>query len=260
MSGDEVHYDEGVIRFLGVLWGDGYMSPGGPEEVGRVLEGIDLSGRTVLDIGCGAGGITADLVRRFGAGRVIGIDVEAISVGQARQRMVEAGLADRVGIRLVEPGPLPFADASFDVVFSKDSIVHIHDKEALARDVFRVLRPGGRFAASDWLIAHDDEPSPEMQDYLRLEDLGFGMVSPRRYRKALEAAGFTGTRLTDRNPWYRHEAKAELARLDGRDRPRFEAAVGKAALDRQIATWRAMAPVVESGEHCPHHVRAVKPG
>ena len=68
MSGDTLHYDASVIDFLGELWGDGYLSPGGPEEVARVLEGIDLTGLTVLDIGCGAGGITVDLVRRHGAG------------------------------------------------------------------------------------------------------------------------------------------------------------------------------------------------
>ena len=57
---------------------------------------------------------------------------------------------------------MPLDDRNFDVVFSKDSIVHIPDKVALAQDVFRVLKPNGWFVASDWLIGHDDEPSPEM--------------------------------------------------------------------------------------------------
>ena len=65
-----------------------------------------------------------------------------------------------------------------DIVFSKDSIVHIPDKEALAADAFRVLKPGGWFVASDWLISHD-EPSPEMADYIAKEDLDFGMARPR---------------------------------------------------------------------------------
>ena len=76
MSDHDVLYDEPHIEFLEAMWGQGYLSPGGPEEVARVLEGIDLRGVTVLDIGCGSGGIAVDLVRNHGAGRVIGIDVE----------------------------------------------------------------------------------------------------------------------------------------------------------------------------------------
>ncbi|HUF86967.1 MAG TPA: methyltransferase domain-containing protein [Thermohalobaculum sp.] len=259
MSGRMPHYDPEVIAFLGALWGEGYMSPGGPEEVARILEGLDLAGRTVLDIGSGSGGITVDLVRRHAAGRVIGIDVEADVCAAARDRVEAAGLAGRIEIRQVAPGPLPLADASVDVVFSKDSVVHVPDKEALAREAFRVLRPGGWFAASDWLIGHDGPPSPEMARYIALEDLDFAMASPARYREALEAAGFSEIRLVNRNPWYREQARAELARMTGPDRAAFERMLGAEAVAAQIATWTAMLPVLESGEHCPHHFRGLRP-
>ena len=259
MSGGELHYDDSVIDFLGELWGDGYLSPGGPEEVARVLEGIDLTGKTVLDIGSGSGGITVDLVRSHGAGHVTGIDVESAVCEAARRRVEKAGLADRIDILLVEPGPLPFADESFDIVFSKDSIIHIPDKEWLAGEAWRVLKPGGWFVASDWLIGHEGPPSPEMTHYIRCEDLDFAMASPGRYRKALEAAGFEEVRLVNRNPWYREVAKAELARLTGPDRAMFERLIGAEAVEAQITTWRAMVPVLASGEHCPHHFRGRKP-
>jgi len=270
---DKVHYYDDLIAFLGELWGDGYMSPGGPEEVARVLEGIDLVGKAVLDIGCGSGGITVDLVRRHGAGRVIGIDIEAgvcaagvigidIEAGvcaAARQRAEAAGLGERIEIRQVEPGPFPLDDASLDIVFSKDSIIHVADKEWLAREAFRVLRPGGWFVASDWLISHDGEPSPEMARYIEAEDLGFAMASPERYRKALEAAGFTDVTLVNRNLWYRDQARAELARLTGPGRAAFEEIVGAEEVDIQLTTWKTMLPLVDSGEHCPHHFRGRKP-
>lgn len=258
MSG-EPHYDKSVIAFLGELWGEGYLSPGGPAEVARILDGVDVNGKTVLDIGSGSGGITVDLVRRHGAGKVIGIDVEADVCRAARARAEQAGLADRIEIREVTPGPFPLPDESLDIVFSKDSIVHIPDKEWLAREAFRVLRPGGWFVASDWLISHDGPPSPEMAHYIKCEDLDFAMASPTRYRKALEVAGFTDIILLNRNPWYREQARAELARLTGPDRGRFEALIGVEAVEAQIRTWMAMVPVVESGEHCPHHFRGRKP-
>jgi ubiquinone/menaquinone biosynthesis C-methylase UbiE len=259
MSTEDALYDDHAITFLEELWGDGYLSPGGPEEVARVLEGVDLAGRTVLDIGCGAGGITAALARDYGAAKVIGIDVEAPVCEAARAQAEKSGVADRVEIRLVEPGPFPFPDGSFEIVFSKDSIIHISDKDFLAGEAFRVLKPGGWFVASDWLISHDGEPSPEMADYIAKEALDFGMASPRRYQRALQAAGFVDISLRNRNEWYREVARKELALLEGAGRARFETLIGAAQVARQITTWRAMTIVLDSGEHCPHHFRARKP-
>jgi ubiquinone/menaquinone biosynthesis C-methylase UbiE len=257
--GNDWLYDEHHIAFLEEMWGEGYLSPGGPDEVARLLDGIDLTNREVLDIGCGSGGIAVDLVRRHDAGRVVGIDVEAPVCEHARGRVERAGVADRVDIRLVEPGPLPFVDGSFDIVFSKDSIVHIADKETMCREVFRVLRPGGWFVASDWLIAHDGEPSPAMAAYIAAEALDLGMASPARYQRALAAAGFVDVELRNRNAWYREVARAELERLTGREHDRFVDMLGAEEVAVQIRTWSAMVPVLESGEHCPHHFRALRP-
>ena len=253
------HYPLDSILFLEEMWGDGFLSPGGPEEVQRLLSGLDVAGRTVVDIGSGAGGVPLLLANRYGAARVIGLDVEATVVAHARVKVERAGLQERIEIRRVEPGPMPLPGTSVDIVFSKDSIVHIPDKEALAADAFRVLKPGGWFVASDWLISHDGEPSPEMADYIAREDLDFGMASPARYRRALEAAGFVDVSLTNRNPWYRTVARKELARLEGAGRDAFLTVMDEAALNAQVETWRAMVIVLDSGEHCPHHFRGRKP-
>ena len=258
MSGTQ-HYGHDVIAFLSELWGEGYLSPGGPAEVGRIVEGLDLSGRTILDVGSGAGGVAMTLVRQHGAARVIGIDVEDDVCEAASRLVAKAGLAERIDIRRVRPGPFPLPDASVDIVFSKDSIVHIPDKEALAAEAFRVLRPGGWFAASDWLIAHDGPPSAAMAYYLKCEDLDFGMASPERYERALRQAGFERVRLLNRNPWYRERAREELKQLSGPGRGRFEDILGPQAVADQIRTWAAMVPVLETGEHCPHHFRGNKP-
>lgn len=253
------HYDDDHIAFLEALWGEGYLSPGGAEEVARVLDGLDLSGRHILDIGCGAGGITVSLVRDHGAGKVTGIDVEAPACDAARARVEALGLSGRIAIRQVDPGPWPMLDLSFDMVFSKDSIIHIADKHALAAEAFRVLKPGGWFAASDWLMA-SSTPSDQMRAYIAKEGLGFEMASPARYVSALEAAGFTDIRLTNRNGWYLETARAEHAWLSGAGYDGLVARHGAPFIDDQIATWAMMIGVLESGEHCPHHIRARRPG
>ena len=136
-------YPDDFVAGLEWVWGEGFLSPGGPEEIGAIVEGLDLSGKRVLDIGCGLGGADVVLVRELGAGHVVGIDIEEPLVDRARQLVADAGLGDRIEIQLVEPGPLPFDEGFFDVVFSKDSIIHIPDKPRFYIDVLRVLRPGG---------------------------------------------------------------------------------------------------------------------
>ena len=148
---DEVLYDKQVIKFLEDIWGDGFLSPGGADEVRRVLQGVTIYDKSVIDIGCGSGACAILLAKEYGAESVIGIDVEKPVCDAAINKVKADGVSEKVTIRLVEPGPLPFGDGEVDVVFSKDAIIHIPDKETMALDAFRILKPGGQFAASDWL-------------------------------------------------------------------------------------------------------------
>lgn len=230
----EPEYDDTAIRFLEALWGEGYLSPGGPDEVDRV-------------------------VASHGAASAIGFDVERPVVEAARRRAEAQGLAERASFVQAPPGRLPFADASFDVVFSKDALLHVPDKDALFAEIFRVLKPGGVFAASNWMIAHDGEPSPQMKAYVAAEGLSFAMASPARYVDAMRGAGFRDVGARDRNPWYREVAREELARLKGPLYGAVAAVVGAAYVDKNIRTWEAMQKVLDSGEHRPTHLRGWKP-
>ena len=151
MSNDEdnEYSDEDLIEYE-AIFGEGFLSPGGHEEVAKIVENVNLAGKDVLDIGVGIGGPACLLVEKHGAARVTGIDVEDTVLKKAAQTVLCRGLQDRVLLRRVDPGSLPFDDESFDVVFSKDAIIHIHDKGALFREIYRVLRPGGCIAMSDW--------------------------------------------------------------------------------------------------------------
>ena len=242
-----------------MIWGPGYLSPGGPDEVARLLEGLDLSNKAVLDIGCGSGGITVSLAKDYGAKSVVGIDVEATVCDTARRRVIEADLNEHIDIRQVNPGPFEFDDDHFDFVFSKDSIIHIPNKETLANEAFRILKPSGWFVASDWLISHDNKPSAQMARYIELEGLDFAMASPQRYQNALKGAGFCNVSLRNRNNWYHQQAISELKELQGPRKSEFEDIVGAQHLSENIEIWRAMLNVLETGEHCPHHFRGQKP-
>ena len=115
---NEVLYNNQVISFLEELWGDGFLSPGGSDEVKKVLEGIKIKNQRVLDIGSGSGACAVLLAKNYLAKQVVGIDVEPPVCDAARDHVLAAGLSEKISIELVSPGQLPFEDGSFEVVFS----------------------------------------------------------------------------------------------------------------------------------------------
>lgn len=106
------------------------------DEVASVVDGVDIRGRTVLEIGSGLGGTAVALAANHDPGRVISIDIQNEQTERASRLAAARGLSDRIEFRLVDPGPLPFADESFDVVFSMGTLVQIADKPALFADIF----------------------------------------------------------------------------------------------------------------------------
>ena len=181
----DIEYTDDFVAKLELLWGDGFLSPGGEKEVATALAGVDLAGKDILDVGCGVGGVDILLARRWNANSVLGIDIEAPVLAKAEARVRDLGLTDRISYRQVEPGPFPLPDAGFDVVFSKDAMIHIPDKAALYADVLRVLRPGGVFVASDWLKGFERPDSSEMSTWLDSVALHFEMASIAATERAL---------------------------------------------------------------------------
>lgn len=252
-------YDEGMQTLLQIMWGDGYLSPGGTAEVARLLDGCDISGCTILDIGCGLGTIDQLLVDEYHAASVIGIDVDPSLLEHMRARIERALMTDRIQGLQVGSGPLPFADGSFDVVFSKDSLVQIPDKPAIFAEVRRVLRPLGRFIASDWLRGGTSEYSPQMLEFFRLEGIAYNMATLDESAAALCAAGFENVEVRDRHDWYLDLAQRELEAMEGPLHPMIAQRIGVERARHFIDNWRQLVIVLARGELRPGHFKAVKP-
>jgi cyclopropane fatty-acyl-phospholipid synthase-like methyltransferase len=250
-------YDDRMLKLLQIIWGDGFLSPGGPEAVRAIVVGLELKGKTVLDIGCGVGGLDEVLAGEFGA-TVTGVDVAQLIVKLGQERIARSTLKDRIAIRLIEPGPLPFADASFDVVFGKDAWLHIPDKTAFFGEVFRVLKPGGTVGCGDWMKSPGPYSS-DMQYFFKLEGLTYNLVTLAEYGQVVHGAGFTDVSLTDITEVYQVDAREELARMKGPLHDLLTREIGAEGRDFFIEDWRSLTVVLDKGELRPARMRAKKP-
>jgi len=108
-------------------------------------------GISVLDCGCGPGSITRDIAKQVSPGKVTGVDVNADQVAAAAREAKSQGIAN-VEFRQGSAYALPFADDSFDAVFSHALLEHLKEPVKAAIEFGRILKPGGMLGVCtpDW--------------------------------------------------------------------------------------------------------------
>ncbi len=159
-----------------------------------------VPGETVVDLGCGRG---QDVVRAAALvrddGHAIGVDLSAEMLAKAR-RLVPKSLSN---VRFVRSGfaPLDLPDAIADVVISNCAINHAPDKEAVYREILRVLRPGGRFVVSD-VIAEEELPETVRSDPAAWAACYGGAIPEAEYVDAAARAGFAAVEVLERSEPY----------------------------------------------------------
>jgi SAM-dependent methyltransferase len=112
------------------------------------LESELRPGLDVLDIGCGPGTITVDVAGRVRPGRVVGVDVSADVLEQARANAERAGAAN-LEFAVGDVLRLGADDDTYDVVHAHQVLLHLRDPVGALREMLRVVRPGGVVAARD---------------------------------------------------------------------------------------------------------------
>ena len=180
------------------------------EELKAVPEGANLGlgcgnpvalaslkeGEIVLDLGSGAGFDCFLAADRVGEnGRVIGIDMTPEMVEKARENARKSNYTN-VEFRLGEIENLPVADNSVDTVISNCVINLAPDKGRVFKEVFRVLKPGGRLMVSDIVLLK------ELPDFIKNSIEAYigclsGAMMKGEYMGAIEAAGFQDIRIID---------------------------------------------------------------
>jgi phosphoethanolamine N-methyltransferase len=250
-------YDDRMVAMLELVWGEGFMAPGGEAHVAKMVEGLELEGRRVLDLGCGLGAPACILAGRYGA-HVVGIDLEPPLIDRARRRAARLGLGGRSEFEVVTPGRLTFEDESFDLVVSSGGVTQTADKIGLFREFLRVLKPGGTFSGYDWMRC-EGEYSEDMRYWFEMEGLTYAMETPRSQEVMLREVGFDEVEVIDGSAWYRVQVRREYEELRTRNFPRLVELIGREAADHAVENWRATVVVCEKEEMLQVYTRARRP-
>ena len=156
-------------------------------------------GETVLDLGSGAGldcFLAAEQVGETGA--VIGVDFTQDMIDKAEENARKLGLGN-VTFRHGDIEALPLEDATVDVVMSNCVINLAPDKDAVFREAFRVLRPGGRLVVSDIVLTRP-ATEEEMENMALLSGCISGSLPDSDYADTVRRAGFAEVTLEGSPP------------------------------------------------------------
>lgn len=139
---------------VGILWemlmGE-QIHVGGEKETSILAEKAGIKKEiTVLDICSALGGPARYLARKYGC-RVTGLDATKKMIDEAIKRTKNEPVSNLIDYRLGNALDLPFKSETFDVVWGQDAWCYITDKERLIAESYRVLKPGGIIAFTDWL-------------------------------------------------------------------------------------------------------------
>jgi SAM-dependent methyltransferase len=192
-------------------------------------------GETVLDLGSGGGIDVLLSAKRVGpTGKAYGLDMTEEMLALAQENKRKAGI-ENVEFFKGEIEHIPLPDASVDVVISNCVINLSSDKDAVLREAFRVLKPGGRFAVSD--VVTRGEMLPEIrQSVLLWVGCVAGALEENDYRSRLASAGFEQIEVEPTRVYRVEDAREFLAghnidvdriapQLDGRFMSAFVRAV-----------------------------------
>ncbi len=160
-------------------------------------------GETILDLGCGRGVDTLEAARLSGPkGAAVGLDLTQAMVEKAVLNAAEQGITNASFV-CGDIENLPFEDDSFDAVISNCVINHARDKTRVYREIYRVLKPGGRFVVSD---AVTKVPLPESvkNDPEAWAQCFGGAVTEREYFDSIYSAGFDRLEIKNRREYLKN--------------------------------------------------------
>ena len=171
----------GVLKYE-FVFGHGFISPGGLESTQKLFSKELLSpslasNASVLDVGCGIGGGSQYLFDTFRA-NVLGIDLATECIAIAQQRYNHN---DSLRFEVADALEYELPVNHFDLVYSRDSILHIHSKEKLFTRLLQSTKPGGRLYFTDYTCGDQSLWDESFKAYV--SQRGYSLLTIDQYKQ-----------------------------------------------------------------------------
>ena len=200
---DANQYSRKSILRYEKIFGHTYVSTGGETTTSEFCNEIGLeSGLKILDVGAGTGGSAFFMAKEFGV-EVDGVDLSSNMVEIAKEYLAQMpeDVQKKVSFRVEDATTMDYPENHYDLVYSRDTILHIEDKKSLFKNFFRCLKPGGRVVITDYCKGDltklgKEDFGQDFKDYVA--DRGYHLLTVDQYGGVLTAAGFSDVQAQDR--------------------------------------------------------------
>lgn len=193
------------------IFGEGYISTGGFDTTKLVVEKMTGLGKDskVLDVGSGIGGSAFYMHDQFGAS-VVGVDLSPPMYREAVRK-----LGDRKGVSFFCEDAIKkdYGGEKFDFLYSRDTLLHIADKEGFIKSLSAHHKEGGMLIITDYAFRNDEANLHD--DFITYyKTTGYSLTSLEKYGKAIEAAGYKNVQVIDWTDMFLASLEKELKRME----------------------------------------------
>lgn len=214
---DDVQYSKQGVKRYEWIFGEAYLSTGGLETTEEIIPLLKLKpGNHVLDVGCGLGGHDFYMAEKYQA-HIDAIDLSKNMMSVARDHLQKRShLAHLINFQICDVTTTPFKEGHYDAIYSRDTMIHISDKEKLFQKYYKWLKPGGRLVFTDYCRGDKEDFTEEFKKYVAQR--GYHLYSVPQYGELMRNVGFINVVSEDRQGKFVESLNKELNKLyDGKD-------------------------------------------
>jgi len=196
MSKKEQYSLTGIFKYEWIF-GDGFLGYGEPEITTKLIEQMNWKpGTRVLDVGSGLGGPAFLMSSKYNA-VVTGVDLTQETVDIAIDRKKESGI-NNVDFYQGDIHQIKWEENSFDVIWSRETLLHVPDKNLLFQKFYSWLTPGGSVMITDY-SRRKEQGTDRFEKYVK--ESGYPLIPSDDYADHIKQAGFTNVQVSDQTDY-----------------------------------------------------------
>lgn len=240
-------YTKEFIELLESVYGDGFLSVGGEDSIEKIFSNIPLKGKKILDFGCGVGGTALYLAKHFEC-EVIGFDISADIIKEAKKKSENVSVKGSVNF-VCDQNLEMFPKSSFDIVFAKESLLHVRNKKNIFKKIYQLLNGhGSQFIIYEW-FKKQATYSALMKKFLKFDGLDIFLITPELCQKMLLDIGFKKVDYKDDSQNELRETLEVVRRLNTDLLGKLASKYGAEYIHKYcIPSWKMQAEVIKKGE------------